>query len=44
MPKQLFPKEIIKNTVEAHQFKHSRKTSIIYTIILINLLIGVKTH
>ena len=40
MPKQLFPKEIIENTVEVHQFKHSRKTSVIYTILLISLLIG----
>ncbi|CAM1359651.1 HlyD family secretion protein [Tenacibaculum xiamenense] len=40
MPKQLFPKEIIENTVEVHQFKHNRKTSIIYTIILMSLLIG----
>ncbi len=40
MPKQLFPKEIIENTIEVHQFKHSRKTSIIYTIILMSLLIG----
>ncbi|MGG8495905.1 hypothetical protein ACQY1Q_05780 [Tenacibaculum sp. TC6] len=40
MLKQLFPKEIIENTVEVHQFKHSRKTSIIYTIILMSLLIG----
>ena len=40
MLKQLFPKEIIENTVEVHQFKHNRKTSIIYTILLISLLIG----
>ncbi|GAA3657485.1 HlyD family secretion protein [Flavivirga jejuensis] len=36
--KQIFPKEIIENTIEAHQFKHSKQSKIIYTIILITLI------
>ncbi|WP_445737411.1 HlyD family secretion protein [Mariniflexile sp.] len=37
--KQIFPKEIIESTVEAHQFKHSSKSKIIYTVILLSVLI-----
>jgi HlyD family secretion protein len=37
--KQIFPKEIIESTVEAHQLKHSFKSKIIYTIILLSVLI-----
>lgn len=37
--KQIFPKEIINSTVEVHQFKHSSKSKIIYTIILLSVLI-----
>lgn len=32
--KQIFPKEVIETTVEVHQFKHAKKSAIIYTIIL----------
>lgn len=32
--KQLFPKEIIENTVEVHQFKHRNSSKIIYALIL----------
>ncbi|WP_062055848.1 HlyD family secretion protein [Aquimarina longa] len=38
--KQLFPKEIIEYTTEVHQFRHSNKSKMIYTIILIVFLIG----
>lgn len=38
MKKQIFPKEIIDSTVEVHQFKHSSKSKIIYTIILASIL------
>jgi HlyD family secretion protein len=38
MSKQIFPKEIIENTVEVHQFKHTNKSKIIYGIILISLI------
>ena len=38
MKKQIFPKEIIENTVEVHQFKHTNKSKIIYGIILISLI------
>ncbi|MGZ0015439.1 HlyD family secretion protein [Yeosuana sp. AK3] len=37
--KQIFPKEIIDSTVEVHQFKHSNKSKIIYTVILVSILI-----
>ena len=37
--KQIFPKEIIESTVEVHQFKHSSKSKIIYTLILLSILI-----
>jgi len=33
--KQIFPKEIIENTTEVHQFRHSRKSRVIYLIILL---------
>lgn len=36
--KQIFPKEIIDNTIEVHQFKHSTKSKIIYSIILLSIL------
>lgn len=36
--KRIFPKEIIESTLEFHQFKHSTKSKIIYTIILVSLL------
>lgn len=38
MKKQIFPKEIIENTVEVHQFKHTNKSKIIYGIILLALI------
>jgi HlyD family secretion protein len=38
MKKQIFPKEIIENTVEVHQFKHAHKSKIIYGILLISLI------
>ncbi|MGC1205565.1 MAG: HlyD family efflux transporter periplasmic adaptor subunit [Flavobacteriaceae bacterium] len=37
--KQIFPKEIIDSTVEVHQFKHTTKSKIIYSIILLSILI-----
>lgn len=37
--KQIFPKEIIDSTVEVHQFKHAKKSQIIYTIILSALVV-----
>lgn len=36
--KNIFPKEILENTTEVHQFKHSKKSSIIYSIFLIALI------
>jgi len=36
--KQIFPKEIIENTVEVHQFSHSTKSKIIYALLLTALL------
>lgn len=38
MKKQIFPKEIIENTLEVHQFKHTNKSKIIYSIILFTLI------
>ncbi len=35
---QIFPKEIIENTSEVHQFKNSTKSKAIYLIILLTLL------
>jgi HlyD family secretion protein len=37
--KQIFPKEIIENTVDAHQFKHSTRSKVIYSIILVSLIV-----
>ena len=34
----IFPKEIIANTVEVHRFKHRTKTKIIYTILIFSVL------
>ncbi|MDC9721875.1 MAG: HlyD family efflux transporter periplasmic adaptor subunit [Urechidicola sp.] len=36
--KNIFPKEILEDTTEVHQFKHSKKSSIIYSIFLIALI------
>mgnify|MGYP003643781970 FL=1 len=36
--KQIFPKEIIDNTAEVHQFKHNTKSKIIYPIFLLALV------
>lgn len=38
MVKQIFPKEIIESTVEVHQFKHTNRSKIIYSIILLSLI------
>lgn len=40
MAKQIFPKEIIENSVEVHQFKHSNKSKIIYSLILLALIVA----
>ena len=40
MKKQLFPKEIIESTEEVHQFKHTHRSKIIYTVILTSLLVA----
>lgn len=37
--KQIFPKEILESTLEAHQFKHGTKSKVIYTIIIIAILV-----
>ncbi len=37
--KQIFPKEIIGSTIEVHQFKHSSKSKIIYSIILLSIVL-----
>ena len=37
--KQIFPKEIIGSTIEVHQFKHSSKSKIIYSIILLSIIL-----
>lgn len=34
----IFPKEIIDNTLEVHRFKHRTKTKIIYTILILSVL------
>ncbi len=39
--KQVFPKEIIDNTAMVYQFKHSKRSKIIYLVILITLLAAV---
>ncbi len=36
--KNIFPKEIIENTIEAHRFNNTVKSKIIYTIILLSIL------
>tara|TARA_R110001606_G_scaffold397304_1_gene573413 strand:+ start:2752 stop:3912 length:1161 start_codon:yes stop_codon:yes gene_type:complete len=38
MKKQIFPKEIIENTLEVHQFKHTNKSKTIYSFILLALI------
>jgi HlyD family secretion protein len=38
MKQQIFPKEILESTLEVHQFKHTNKSKIIYTIILLTLV------
>ncbi|EZH74892.1 secretion protein HlyD [Aquimarina atlantica] len=38
--KQLFPKEIIENTIEVHQFEHSSRSKMIYTTILVAFVIA----
>ncbi|QDO93460.1 hypothetical protein FNB79_05535 [Formosa sediminum] len=40
MKKQIFPKEIIENIVEVHQFKHTNKSKIIYSFILLALIVA----
>ena len=37
--KQIFPKEIIENSIGVHQFKHSNKSKIIYTVNLSSLIL-----
>lgn len=37
--KQIFPKEILDATLEVHYLKHSTKSKIIYTIILLSLIL-----
>lgn len=36
--KNIFPKEILENTAQVHQFKHRKRSSIIYTTFLIALI------
>lgn len=36
--KNIFPKEILENTAHVHQFKHRKRSSIIYTTFLIALI------
>ncbi len=36
--KQIFPNEIIDSTVEVHQFKHGKKSQMIYGIILVSII------
>jgi HlyD family secretion protein len=36
--KQIFPKEIIENSAEVHQFKHTNKSKVIYSIILVSIV------
>jgi hypothetical protein len=38
MKKQIFPKEILDNTYEVHQFKHSKRSKRIYACILLLIL------
>ena len=37
--KQIFPKEIIENTIQVHQFENTTKSKIIYTTILIVIVL-----
>lgn len=39
MKKQLFPKEIVENTVEVHQFIYSKRSQAIYIALLV-LIVG----
>jgi len=36
--KEIFPKEIIENTIEVHRFKHTVKSKIIYSILLLSII------
>ncbi len=36
--RNIFPKEIIENTVEVHRFKHTVKSKIIYSILLFSII------
>ncbi len=36
--KNIFPKEIVENTIEVHRFKHTVKSKIIYSILLLSIL------
>lgn len=38
MVKEIFPKEIVENTLKMHQFKHTHKSKIIYSFILLGLI------
>lgn len=38
MNKQIFPKEIIESTIEVHLFKHTNRSKIIYSVILLSLI------
>lgn len=37
---QIFPKEIINNTIEVHRFKHQTKSKIIYMILILVILMS----
>lgn len=37
---QIFPKEIINNTIEAHRFKHQTKSRILYMILILAILMS----
>ncbi len=37
--KNIFPKEILENTTHVHQFKHRKKSSVIYTTLLTMLIV-----
>jgi len=37
---QIFPKEIINNTIEVHRFKHQTKSKVIYTILILAILMS----
>ena len=38
--KQVFPKEIIENTVEVHLFRHKINSQVIYTVILLSVILA----